>query len=80
MKNTIKALTPVYRAYVSTIINTIRQMSGILSVNLDSEDQYNFVFTIEYSAEDELPGIMMQIKPLLRLYGSIALSFDTQTA
>lgn len=74
MKSTIKALTPVYKAYTSTIISVIGQMSGIFS-----EGQYNFVFTIEYASEEELPGIMMQIKPLLRLYGSIILSFDTQT-
>lgn len=78
MKSTIKALTPVYKAYTSTIISVIGQISGILSVTLDSEGQYNFVFTIEYASEEELPGIMMQIKPLMRLYGSIILSVDKE--
>lgn len=67
MKSTIKVLAPVYRAYVSTVINAIRQMPGILSVRLDSESQYDFVFTVEYASEEEFPGIMMRIKPLPRL-------------
>lgn len=79
MERTIKALTPVCRAYVSTITETIRLIPETLSVSLDSEGQYDFIFTIEYAAEEDLPGIMEQIKPLLRLYGSIVLSFDEKS-
>jgi hypothetical protein len=47
MKYTVKTLNPVYRAYIATIIDTIRQIPGVVSVSLDSENQYNFVFTFE---------------------------------
>lgn len=73
MKCTIKALNPVYRAYVATIISAIQGIPGILSAGLDSGNQYDFIFTIEYAAEEELPGIMMHIKSLLQLYGSTIL-------
>jgi hypothetical protein len=74
MKCTIKALNPVYRTYVATIINAIQGMPGVLSASLDSEDQYNFFFAFEFREDSDTTEIMGQIKRLLRLYGSTILA------
>lgn len=78
MKYTVKTLNPVYRAYVATIISAIQGIPGILSAGLESEDQYNFVFTFESGEESDTAEIMRQIKHLLRLYGSTILSIDKE--
>lgn len=78
MKCTIKALNPVYKAYVGRIIRKVSGMSGVLSVNLDSEGQYDFIFTLKKDEESDLSQITEQIRSLLRLYGSTILSVDKE--
>lgn len=78
MKYTVKALNPVYRVYVATIISAIQGIPRILSAGLKSENQYNFVFTFEVGEESDTTEIMVQIKRLLRLYGSTILAIDKE--
>lgn len=78
MKCTIKALTPVYKAYVGTMADTICKISEILSVNLNSPDRYNFVFTFEYRDGSDINEIIRQVKLLLGLYGSTILSVNME--
>lgn len=71
--NSIKALNPVYKAYVDRITSKVSGIPGVLSVNLDSERQYDFTFTFEKDEESDLSQITEQIKYLLRVYGSTIL-------
>lgn len=62
MKYSIKALNPVYKAYVNRITNKVSGIPGVLSVNLDSEGQYDFTFTFEKDKESNLSQITEQIR------------------
>lgn len=78
MRYTIKALNPVYKAYIGTIVKRIGQTPGVLSVSLESEGQYDFTFTFEKDNTPDISEITGQIKQVLRLYGSTMLAVDTQ--
>lgn len=73
MKYSIKALNPVYKAYVSRITSQVSGIPGVLSVNLDSEGQYDFTFTFEKDEKSDLSQITEQIRYLLRVYDSTIL-------
>lgn len=78
MKYTIKALNPVYKAYIGIIIKRTEQTPGVQSVNLEAEDQYDFTFTFEKDNNSDISEITEQIKQVLRSYGSTMLAVDTQ--
>lgn|GEM_PF-6650402 len=78
MKYTVKALSPVYKAYIGTIIKRIEQAPGVLPVSLEAEVQYDFIFTFEKGNAADITEITGQIKQVLRLYGSTMLAIDMQ--
>lgn len=75
---TIKALTPVNKSHINTIINTTANIQGIVSIKLEEQGQYNFSFVIEHEIETDSSDIAMQIRTLLKTYGSTILSTNKE--
>lgn len=69
----IEALNPVNKSNIDTIIHTISKMEGVSSVGLNFDDQYKFIFYVDYD-EALLQIIKGQIKSLLMFYGSVILT------
>lgn len=73
----VEALNPVNKSNIDTIIYTISKMEGILSVGLNFDDQYKFIFHIDYD-KPLLQTITGQVKSLLMFYGSAILTLKAE--
>ncbi|MBK5721221.1 hypothetical protein JGH11_10100 [Dysgonomonas sp. Marseille-P4677] len=75
---TIEAINPVNKLNIETIINTISEMEGVSSVNLLFDNQYKFIFSLEYDTTSDYTSFVENVRLLLNYYSSSILSLKNK--